>query len=580
MRGLAEDQAWRSISARSAFQKSAEKIPGGERAIGRLMLDEGLVGAGDRVEEVAAKVGAARQAAGGEVGKLLDAADAAGVPGPSVARIEAKIREEVLPDLEKLAKTNAAPIKRVENVLSDLKNIGEVRPVVPEAVQARLGDQLQPMLDAAKAPGGEEARQVLQEMGVKWERAPLSFRALQSFRAELDDIIKRNTNPLGPVDKVTEAMNGARAAIENEIVEAGDAATSKLGKSWREAYEGAKLRYRRLITADKAAQDTVSRFHANAMASLTDKLAGAAAGNAGMLHHAIAGGGVVGGGIAGMLTGAVGSAVSQQIRRRGAATSAVVLDRLSALQGLQRAAASVDREVDRGIAGILRPGERVPSVRRGNPYRDHQDRAEAVARAVVNLDDHAAAIERSANGIAPHAPKTAAAYQSAALRATQWLAQQIPASMKRPPDPMMPQFDEAYVSPTEAASFVRKFDAVHDPASVLDDMRSGRVTTEQVQAIRAVYPSLYREITQKISDGLRTAKVPPTYEARKQISLLFGIPADPTFASSFVRAMQASPGSTAQKTGATKTTPSGSPKRKIEGVAEAAHLPGQISGSK
>ena len=580
MRGLAEDQAWRSISARKAAQETADRIPGGERGIGRLMLDEGLVSAGDRVEDIAPKISAARKSAGAEVGKMLDAADAAGIEGPSVARIEAKIREEVLPDLQKLEKTNAAPIKRVENVIADLKNLGEVRPVVPESVRARLGDQLEPMLAAAQAPGGAEAASVLKEMGVEWKRAPLTFRALQGFRAELDDIIKRNTNPFGPVDKVTEAMNGARAAIENEIVEAGEGASGKLGKSWGEAYKTAKLRYQRLITADKAARDTVQRFHANAAGSLTDKLAGAAAGNAGMLHHAIAGGGVIGGGLAGIATAAVGGVISKEIRRRGAATSAVVLEKLSALQGLQHAAASVDREVDRGVAGILRPGERVPSVRRGNPYRDHQDRAEAVARAVVNLDDHAAAIEHSASAIAPHAPKTAVAYQSAALRATQWLAQQIPPSMKEPGRSIYPQHEAVYVSPSDAAAFIRKFDAVHDPASVLDDMRSGKATPEQVDAIRAVYPALYREIVTKIDDQLRTAKVQPPYETRKQLFVLFGMPVDPTFDPGFVHAMQTAPAPKQPGEAAPAKAPKGAPKRKIEGLAAAAHLPGQFGGTR
>lgn len=395
----------------------------------------------------------------------------------------------------------------------------------------------------------------------------IPFRELLDQRRSLERTINWQTDSM-----VAQGRKAAGRIIEDAIMNAGDEAAAKSGRglgAWREAYQDAKKQFSVGRWVRDTTEDALTAQLRNRKLSPSDMAAGLAGMVGGAAHGAV-------GGVGGLAMGLV----HHVIRERGNSTAAVVLDRLSALKGLQRAAASVDREVDRGIAGILRPGDRVPSVRRGNPYRDHQDRAEAVARAVVNLDDHTAAIEHSASKIAPHAPKTAAAYQSAALRATQWLAQQIPASMKRPPDPVMPQFDEAYVSPSDAASFVRKFDAVHDPASVLDDMRSGRVTTEQVQAIRAVYPSLYREITQKISDSLRTAKVPPSYEARKQISILFGIPADPTFSPGFVRSMQTSPGSSSPQTGAPKTTPSGSPKRKIEGLAEAAHLPGQASGTK
>ncbi len=208
----------------------------------------------------------------------------------------------------------------------------------------------------------------------------------------------------------------------------------------------------------------------------------------------------------------------------------------------------------------------------------------AVARAVCGLDDHLARIENAAIPIAQNAPKTAAAFRANAVRATRWLAMQIPASMQQPSEGALPQLDKPYVSPQEAEEFTQKFDAVNDPASVLADMKEGRATPAQIEAIRAIYPNLYSEMAQKLRAELAAAKKPPSYEARKQISYLLGQPADPTFSPAFVQAMQAQPSDTRHPQSQSQTQQAqaidappvkGAPKRKLSGFAEAASLPGQ-----
>src|SRR5581483_6034070 len=114
LEGIAEEQAWRTVAGRSAFQKETDRIPGGARAIGRELLDEKLVAAGDRLEDVAPKVEKAREAAGSAVGEMLDRADQAGVAAPSVASIRGRVEKDVLSDLRKMKRTNAGPIGQVE----------------------------------------------------------------------------------------------------------------------------------------------------------------------------------------------------------------------------------------------------------------------------------------------------------------------------------------------------------------------------------------------------------------------------------------------------------------------------------
>jgi hypothetical protein len=113
----------------------------------------------------------------------------------------------------------------------------------------------------------------------------------------------------------------------------------------------------------------------------------------------------------------------------------------------------------------------------------------------------------------------------------------------------------------------------------LDDMRKGRVTRDQVDALKAVYPEVYTEICSKIREGIAESeasgrKIP--WESQKQISAFFGIPASPTLNPRLVAEWQKppappanpGPGPGAHRTAKTTT------KRVIKGIADETSLPG------
>jgi hypothetical protein len=75
--------------------------------------------------------------------------------------------------------------------------------------------------------------------------------------------------------------------------------------------------------------------------------------------------------------------------------------------------------------------------------------------------------------------------------------------------------------------------AVQDPAGVVDDLARGRVTTEQVETLQAVYPGIYRELQQKAQQSLlehAQAGHPLPFQQRVALGVLLGIDSDPSLA--------------------------------------------------
>jgi hypothetical protein len=527
--GTAEEQAWRTISGRKAFQTAAEKVPGGDRAIGRVLLDDGLIAMGDRLEDVAPKVAAAREAAGGRIGELLDVADKAAIEGPKVADIQRRVVEDVLPDLKKLGNTNSGAVAKVEGLLEDLTNF------------ARSSNKL-----SAEADAG----------GLK-----LTFRQTQDFRRRLDDLIKWETNPMAPINATTTAMKGVRGAIEDVLTEAGEKASKDLGGSWTEAYDAAKLKFRQLTVADNAAADAVERMQANRRVSPTDYMIGAA-GLAGGLGH-----GVLSGGLHGLAL----SAAHHVVRERGNATAAVLLDKLAAMGGIQKAIAKVDLQIARGVENAVNPGARArPKLREvpfGTSPGSHEERVGAVMHAATNADAHAAKMEEAIAAIAPHAPLVANAFQQSALRATALLAGKVPGS-KGPPS-ITPQFDRSRLSDTARAEFDRASHLTHDPVGyTFHRIDRGTLTRSDVDALKTIAPKTYDEIVQKTRAELAGLRKPLPFDRKMQIETLLGAKDEGALVGQILEQSVAPPTPIGGQPGAG----TGAPKRAIKGISEATML--------
>lgn len=169
------------------------------------------------------------------------------------------------------------------------------------------------------------------------------------------------------------------------------------------------------------------------------------------------------------------------------------------------AAGTTTRAVRRGAAAY---GERVAEL-------DRQAEPRALTR---NVADATANLSHAAPGVQSAATRTAVA-------ATSYLQSHRPHGRALAGD-----LRAEAVPPSEEQMnrFLRIARAVDDPGTVLDDLRARRLTPEAVDAIRSVYPALYRQIVTTVMRELASDDARPSYQDRLQLGILLGIPTDPS----------------------------------------------------
>ena len=108
---------------------------------------------------------------------------------------------------------------------------------------------------------------------------------------------------------------------------------------------------------------------------------------------------------------------------------------------------------------------------------------------------------------------------------------------------MFPSARQHAPSHSEMDRFMRYAGAVDRPESVIDDLRHGRASREAIEALRAVYPSLYQRLVREVTQQLASDEgAPPSYQHRLQLGLLMGAPVDPTMTPSFMAMLNAGMG--------------------------------------
>ena len=525
LRGLAEEQAAHFVGGTQKFAREAEHVEGGAKAIGRDLLDARLVQAGQTIEDAAPKIAAAREDAGKAVESMRADADAKGFEGPKVGTILSTIDEKIRPDLDLLPSLNKPAIERVEALQDDIRKIAG-QPTRAEAAAEGLGE-LPPIPDDAR----------------------LGFQQAAEIRKRIDAEAKWASNPLAPVPELAKAMRTMRGAIEDEIERAGDEASKKIGGTFLEDYTKAKVRFQRMAVADDAAKAAVAKRTASGLPGALDTL-GAVAGIAS--GHPLVG-----------AASLASSYARKQVRERGAATAAAWLDKLGALGGVERATGAVDRQISRGVARAT-GDEGIAKVRMRAPVEGgFEGMRKSVEEAVAHSDEHMRAIDAAAGPIAQHSPKVAAAFQKAAVRATLYLANQLP---KTPPEEhgLAHDHEVLAVSDYEKDRFEHIYQAVHDPPSVLSRVEEGTVTPDEVDAIEATAPETYASMCTQLKDALASSRADLPYDRLLAISTFLKEPVDPTMTPVFVATMQAQ--ASAKKGG----SPQGQTKR--GGHAKAANL--------
>lgn len=269
---FAEQKAFKGAGAMlKDFRTANDK--GQVQDLGRFMLDNKIIQAGDTFDDVAMKAKQFNQ----QAGQKLD---------------------QIYSDAEKAIGTDK-PIQSGFNPVRD-------KAAILGAAKDKLGDAVGGKQAIAKLSG------YLDDLGEKYgPDTTLNPRQANDIKGAIDNEINYSRNPLNKQPEVEKAFSAARKQIAEKIEQHID----ELGKATGnpDAAQGLKQanrEYGQSAQVSNIAKDRMSRESANRMFGLTDTIAGSAGGAAaGAAGAALSGDSkhAAGAGVAGMLAGAVGN---------------------------------------------------------------------------------------------------------------------------------------------------------------------------------------------------------------------------------------------------------------------------------
>lgn len=136
-------------------------------------------------------------------------------------------------------------------------------------------------------------------------------------------------------------------------------------------------------------------------------------------------------------------------------------------------------------------------------------------------------------------PEYANAFAQTSARAVQYLA-----SLKPNTDPKSPLDGKRVVSNAEKARYARALDIANAPLSVVENLKSGNITAQDVIVMKTLYPKLYRQVSQQLvtqmTDAVAKGKEVP-YKTKLGLSLFIGQPLDSTMTSQSIMSAQPKP---------------------------------------
>lgn len=139
------------------------------------------------------------------------------------------------------------------------------------------------------------------------------------------------------------------------------------------------------------------------------------------------------------------------------------------------------------------------------------------------------------------APQVYAAVYATAFRAQEFLASKLPAPQKDAHS-LTPHLESPDVSESEQYDFMQYVKALDDPPAAILAAKDGDITDQQVEAIQAVYPTIYEQMRVEIGHQLKTLQKPVEYDRAIHVGTLLGVTTDevldPEFQSTLSAAYQ------------------------------------------
>ena len=179
------------------------------------------------------------------------------------------------------------------------------------------------------------------------------------------------------------------------------------------------------------------------------------------------------------------------------------------------------------------PKPKAPKTREAAFYNLQRNFENLTADAVLNRSNKTTSL------LYDSAPETSAALDGVAVRAVEFLASKLP--RKSAPVGMLELLNRPRPpSDHELAKFERYLKAVEQPTSVLQDLETGQLSREGVEALHTVYPAMYTELRNYVVEKLQSEPTELSYNKKLQLGLLLDITVDVSMLPQNVVALQSS----------------------------------------
>jgi hypothetical protein len=90
----------------------------------------------------------------------------------------------------------------------------------------------------------------------------------------------------------------------------------------------------------------------------------------------------------------------------------------------------------------------------------------------------------------------------------------------------------------QRAKFMRYAETVENPMKALEHFEKGTLSRENVEALKVVYPEIYKKLVASTSNFLAKHGSKLSYNKKVQLGLLLDMPADSTMTPQFILSMQ------------------------------------------
>lgn len=467
-------------------------------------------------------------------GRLLEAKTADGKPIISAL----SSADDMLDQVERFKEEAGNRVGAVFQKLDDA-GMSSFNPLeVASRIDSEIGPEWRSPLNRGETGQLDNTLEAILMRGDK----PISFAEAQTLKGELQTA----AYPKGYWGPSTPKMEMARSAlgILNDELEKSVAAAEKQIKEglvevppelksqeFMSELKNSKLDYAAATKAERALNDHLTSQYGNKTFGLTDVIAGTGAG-------------AEGGPLAGALV--VGAKkVAEKYGNQILATMPVD-GLLAAEQAMKRVAKKLDEipdALDRMIRGgtTAVKGDILGALGRlAEGSSSRHEAFNAVSQKISDpMSDPMGMSSRVASITTPFqktgAPTVADAFNSKMTQAVQYLHRELP----RPSSPPNPLVREKFKpSDAQLSAFERKLRTVMDPFTVIEDLKHGAVTRDQIDTLKAVYPKLYEQMQRRIIDHISQNEKTYPYQARLKLSMFMGFPLDSSLTPRSIRMQQ------------------------------------------